>query len=470
MRLICLLFLACLLLAPPAPGSAQAPLPQDPELVAERFFTNPLNLNNIGDPFVLAADGQYFAFATSGGKPFPVWRSDSLQAFGGMRTALRGADWAYQDFWAPEVFAWQGGYVMLYSARRQEDQSLRVGIAFAQEPRGPYRDLGRPLFDFGYAAIDASLFVDDDGAPYLYYARDCSENLVDGLHESHIYGVRLREDLRDTLGEPVLLTRPDRLWELHSGSWLWNEGPALLAHQGRYYLFYSANFYASREYAVGYAVADHPLGPFEKPADNRLMGYLEQDGATLISGPGHNAFFMAGEELFTAYHTHSDPQAPSGVRQMSIGRAGFHADGSPYLNAPALGLVLRPLADLGLVNATKTASLKVGSGQGELLRDGDECTASPAYAWQPEAEAAWAQLRWDSPVMADCMLLYTPPGQQGEARLSLNAAEPLTLNLGAPRQPGEPLILPFGPLPLSDLRLELAPGQQLGEIVVLARP
>ena len=54
-------------------------------------------------------------------------------------------------------------------------------------------------------------------------------------------------------------------WEHKTtGANMWNEGAFMYKHNGKYYLTYSANLWA-REYAVGYAVADSPLGDFVKP-------------------------------------------------------------------------------------------------------------------------------------------------------------------------------------------------------------
>ena len=54
------------------------------------------------------------------------------------------------------------------------------------------------------------------------------------------YGIQLAQDLCSTVGEPVLLAQPDAEWELFSGDTRWNEGPTVIRHDGRYYLFYSA--------------------------------------------------------------------------------------------------------------------------------------------------------------------------------------------------------------------------------------
>ncbi|MBR3018923.1 MAG: hypothetical protein IKH57_17875 [Clostridia bacterium] len=67
-----------------------------------------------------------------------------------------------------------------------------------------------------------------------------------------------------------------------------------------------------KEYSVSVAVADAPLGPYVKQVNNPLLMYTEDETGVTVSGPGHNAFFTVGDELFTSYHTHTYPQAPSG--------------------------------------------------------------------------------------------------------------------------------------------------------------
>lgn len=474
MRAFSLIILVCLLLGGitvPAAAEVKPLSLLDPEKIGDRFYINPLNLSDIGDPFILTANGKYYAFATGGTVGFFVWESEDLRSFGNRQKAFRRAEWASGDYWAPEVYEHEGHYVMYYSARRKSDRSLRVGVAMSDRPEGPYEDpLGEPLFDFGYAAIDASLFIDMEGTPYLYYSRDCSENVVNGRHESHLYAIELDKTLMETVGDPVLLTVPDQLWEKHSGDWRWNEGPSVINENGSYYLYYSANYYASKEYGVGYAVSESPLGPFRKPKGNQLLSYLEDEKRVLISGPGHNSFFQAGHELFTAYHTHRYPLAPSGNRQLNVDRAGFHQDGTAYINGPSLGKRLRPLEDIGMINAVVTAVLTAGSGEPELLRDGDECVAAMAYAWQPDAGSAWVELTWAKPVISDCVLLYPSVEQAGKGSVLINGNDIILFELSAERLPGEPLILHFAAMDITSMRLELEGKPAIGEIKVLTMP
>ncbi len=411
MRIIALFFVMSLLAGTLLPmGAARAEAPALPDGIT---YENPMNVFDIGDPFILPAEGRYYLFATGGTVGFNVWSSDDLQTFQDKQKALKALPWAMGDYWAPEVYAYDGKYVMLFSARWKDNGSLRVGIAFADHPAGPYEEpLGGPLFDLGYAVIDASLYVAEDGTPYMFYSRDCSEYVYNGRNESHIYGVQLTQDLLHFVGEPVPLIQPDTDWEHDGGTWRWNEGPSVLKHDGRYYLYYSANFYASREYAVGVAVADSPLGPYTKQANNPLLTWTGPDDSPTISGPGHNSFFKVGEQWFTAYHTHTYPQNPSGNRRLNIDSAGFHADGTAYLNGPFYGK--RPLPDAvsGYENAAPTAQTNA-----VLLIDGDVGFGPSAldYLWR----GSEAELTFAAPIAPHYVMVYPGADWRGSGTLTL---------------------------------------------------
>ncbi len=300
-------------------------------------YQNPLPIKHIGDPFVLrAADGAYYCYATSAPDGFKAWMSlDLVNWQESVTVYTRQPDsWGVTNFWAPEVVFHAGRYLMQYTARWGENQSLRIGVAASDSPLGPFRDIhNRPMFDLGYAAIDGHVLMDDDGRKFLYFSRDCSENIVDGRHESHLYVAELSNDLLTLKGAPVLLTRPEQAWELRSGDeWRWNEGPFVLKHAGQYYLMYSANCFATPEYAVGYAIAPDPCGPFVKAAHNPVLVASSPD----ISGPGHNSVTVAPDEqtLIIVYHIHTDPEHPGGDRQVCIDRMGFREDGSLYVDGP----------------------------------------------------------------------------------------------------------------------------------------
>lgn len=68
-------------------------------------------------------------------------------------------------------------------------------------------------------------------------------------------------------------------------------------------MMYSANNFAGQNYAVGYATALSPLGPFNKAANNPVLQKNTVKGGT-VSGTGHNSITYSpdGKEMFCVYH------------------------------------------------------------------------------------------------------------------------------------------------------------------------
>jgi beta-xylosidase len=293
-------------------------------------FPEPVT-EQVADPFVLtASDGNYYMYGTNtrpgSSLGFPVLKSTDLQHWTseGKAYTYNPDGWAIKDFWAPEVLEHNGHFYMFYTARDRESDMMKVGVAKADSPEGPFIDMtNRPMLDVDYATIDSSPFVDDDGRIYMYYVKDVSENIVDGIHRSDIYVVELNEDMQP-ISDPVYLISPTQEWEssdLEPG-WMWNEGPSVVKVDGTYYMTYSGNPFWAFEYAIGLATSDSPMGPFEKYENNPVVaGDLDQG----ISGPGHNSIFRSqdGTKYFIAYHTHIDPDARGGERNVRISQVEF---------------------------------------------------------------------------------------------------------------------------------------------------
>ena len=313
------------------------------------FYSNPSRINGIGDPFIIRdhKTGVYTAIATSASIGFYGWDSEDLVNWGSKYWVYQRPEntWSTDSYWAPEVVFYNDAYYMFYTARDKSGRLL-ISVAKSDSAAGPYEDVypEKPVFDFGYAIIDASVFVDDDGRAYMYYSKDCSENVINGQHVSEIYGVELNEDLLSIKGEPVLLTRPDSRWENPQRDWVWNEGPIVQKHNNEYYLAYSANMFESPAYSVGYAKSANPLGPYEKAEENPILAAKQLEG---ISGSGHHSYLNSpdGKELFTAYHTHTVPQKPSGNRQLAIDRALYTEDGKFIVNGPTESYLPAPAND-----------------------------------------------------------------------------------------------------------------------------
>ena len=320
----------------------------------------------------------------TGGK-FKCWSSDSFSSWSYEGDAYTATDKSFgtQSYWAPEVYQWNGAYYMVYSAARPAEGSLSstglrhsIGLAKADSPAGPFTDVyDHPLYAPDYSVIDASLLFDDDGKIYLFYAKDCSENVVDGKKTSQVFGIELAQDLSGTVGEPVLLATPQAAWEKQSGSTLWNEGPCVFKKNGAYYLLFTANYYASAAYSVGYATSASPLGTYTKAAENPI---LRGDGV-YTSGTGHCSVTCSpdGTELYLVYHSHADVTQttnPIANRTPCFDKLTVRPDGRLAVSGASVAMQPIPSGANGLYKkydgVTVTSSFRTLSGNVGNLIDG----------------------------------------------------------------------------------------------------
>ncbi|MGF1584826.1 MAG: glycoside hydrolase family 43 protein [Bacteroidales bacterium] len=301
-------------------------------------FNNPLPVE-FGDPYILkASDGMYYMVGTGGvSDGFKMYSSADLTEWKDEGRIYQGntdASWCVSSFWAPELYEHEGKFYLFYSADwrnnpTNELENFRIGVAVSDQPTGPYTDLfNRPIFDPGYPILDANLHFEDSRV-YLYYSRACykhpveselagwarSEGLFDEIEESWIYGIELKPDFSDVIGEPQLLLRPPVTMEDEQAEWesrsvmsgevnrRWTEGSFIFKVEDVYYMMYSANFYAGPHYAVGYSTADNPLGPFTKAANNPVLEKNVERGG-IVTGTGHNSVTWSpdGKEMLCVYH------------------------------------------------------------------------------------------------------------------------------------------------------------------------
>lgn len=384
-----------------------------------KYYQNPFGITNIGDPYVLrASDNKYYCYPTTPSVDTPgfkVWSSEDLVnwRYEGIALTIDSESWGYKDLWAPEVIEFNGKYMMYFTARWKKNNSLRIGVAVSDSPTGPFKDVhDGPMFDFEYAAIDGNILVDDDGRKYMYYSRDCSENVINGLKESHLYVVELNDYMVSVKGEPQFIMKPEQDWELMPGpNCIWNEGPAIIKRNETYYMMYSANFYQSKYYGLGYATATNPWGPFTKYELNPVTSTAED--MRPISGPGHNSICYSpdGNEMFLVYHTHTDPVKGGGDRQVCIDRMGFRHDGTLYTNAPTITPQPMPSGVNGYYNIAPLAkTIVTGTKEGyrfEALFDGEigMYERFENYEWAAEGNAD-IQMKWDKPYEIESIWIY----------------------------------------------------------------
>ena len=248
----------------------------------------------LADPFIFYENGTYYAYGTGDNDGIPVFISKDLkhwrspQKDGSIRLALHKQDsYGEKWFWAPEVYHINGKYYMYYSAEEH------ICVATADSPLGPFRQTQKQPMMPG-RNIDNSLFIDQDGEAYLFWAK------VDSCNS--IWVCKLDKDLQTPLLESACpCIRMSQNWEKAWPSV--NEGPFVIHHNNTYYLTYSANSYESPLYGLGYATAKHPLGPWVKAAENPI---LQTPGS--LQGSGHHAIFKDKKGTYrVVFHAHYAP-------------------------------------------------------------------------------------------------------------------------------------------------------------------
>lgn len=454
--------------------SAREIVLKDAQDIKDLGYINKEKISNIGDPYLVTENGKYYVTATCDGKGYDIYSSEDLVNWtkeGRIFTSSSTEGWVRSSLWQPQIVIGDDGNYYLYYCGNNDGNSLRIGVAVADSITGPYKDaLDHPLLPYNVATIDPNLYKDDDGRMYLYFSRDCSENIVDGHHTSQLYCIEMETytSIKDDM-DPVLLVTPEQDWELASGDYRWNEGPDILKHDGKYYLFYSGGCYADSTYAIGYAVSDSPMGPFVKYENNPVISSTDS-----VSGPGNNSFFVTldGKELYTCYHTHTIKSIGGGDRKVTIDRCGFRQDGSFYINGPT---TTNQTPYSGHTDLVKVEPIKVSAGatidgrSPNALFDGETLNSKneDLYEWRAtysDEGKVYAEFDFGDAKSIDCIYIYGSKDADYEAS-SINIVfdDGIIQKVYVPSGSEEPVILYFDKVNTSKVRIEVEdPGSSKG--------
>lgn len=241
-------------------------------------YQNPIIPGNLADPAVIFYDGTYYLYATgevNGDNGTCVHTSTNLVDWRRGPVVFQPGQ---PHVWAPDV--WRdpasGRFYLYYTVNQT------VGVADAAGPLGPFT-MRKKFFEH---AIDAHLFRDDDGKLYLYFVQ------LPGFRIT----VQPMASPMEPNGERKVILQPESDWEKRAGHV--TEGPWMIKRQGRYYLIYSGSGADTPDYAVGYATANKPMGPFTRAPHNPIVRRGEG-----VFGPGHGcAIRDAAGKWWHVYH------------------------------------------------------------------------------------------------------------------------------------------------------------------------
>lgn len=231
--------------------------------------------------------------------------------------------------WAPEVHQFGSKWALYYTARVKGTTSTQcIGRATAWSPAGPFIDTrpapvvctNAPSGSGAGGAIDADVFVDDHGTPFLLWKNDGNNPDTCGC-DSKIWSRQLNSDGSAFVGSPRAL--------ISNGGDYTVEAPELIQGRSGLSLLYSAGHYGTTDYRTAVANCAGPLGPCSRTGPT-----LFRSGGGLVGPGGASAVTDRVGRTWLAYH--SGPVDPD-QRRLQIDAIRFDPTG-PVRVTGAIGV------------------------------------------------------------------------------------------------------------------------------------
>ena len=308
---------------------------------AKKTSGNPILPEFHADPEVLFSNqtGKFYIYSTTdgaagwGGYYFTVFSSPDLVNWtheGIMLNLNTDVAWASGNAWAPcieEVKQKDGTYkyYFYFSGHDTKRNRKSIGVAVADTPTGPFKDLGHPIvYDLpegvrGGQQIDVDVFADPvSGKHYLYWGN------------GYMAGAELNDDMVSLKpGTTTVMTPKGGTLQ----DYAFREGAYVFYRNGKYYFHWSVDDTGSPNYHVAYGTSTSPLGKIEVAKDPIV---LIQNPGKDIYGPAHNSVLQipGRDEWYIVYHRihkgYLFPQRmdPGFHRQVCIDRMYFNEDGT----------------------------------------------------------------------------------------------------------------------------------------------
>ncbi|MFM8983962.1 MAG: family 43 glycosylhydrolase, partial [Spartobacteria bacterium] len=127
----------------------------------------------------------------------------------GVALHVKDVPWAKEYMWAPDC-AYKDGTYFFYFPARDKAGEFRIGVATSPSPAGPFKPEPNPIE--GSFSIDPAVFIDDDGAAYMYFG-GLGEH---GKAKSPMVA-RLKDNMKEFAETPKRIEGADFFFE---GAWM----------------------------------------------------------------------------------------------------------------------------------------------------------------------------------------------------------------------------------------------------------
>ena len=293
-----------------------------PETVKTNAVETDIFIADRADPQITKGSDGYYYFTASypmyGGQDKEGYdrvvlrRSETIE---GLKDAEEKVIWdesesdsAFRFIWAPELHEINGKWYVYFAASGQAnnvwDINCHVIACDGTDPyndswsdKGKFQSADGDNFSFTGFSLDMTYF-ECNGVSYVSWAQK------DGLSNVYLATVDKNEPWKTT-SKAMLLTKPDYYWEKVSIPV--NEGPAVMIHDGKVFLAFSASA-TGPEYCIGLMYADETADLLNIDSWTKCSSpLLTSEDLIGEYGPGHNSFVQDenGDWIFV-YHSRSE--------------------------------------------------------------------------------------------------------------------------------------------------------------------
>ena len=320
----------------PEEMTTQAPTeaPTEEETIVEYVYKtvqNPIH-NGGGDPWVVQHEGAYY-YCFSAGNGVCVGKYDSITELkpNGKRVYFAPQGTMYSaEYWAPELHYINGEWYIYVAADDGNNYNHRMYVlkGTSQDPTQPFEMVGQITDPTNKWAIDGTVLQLGGELYFIWSGWEGDVNVAQNLYIAHM------SDPCTIDSERVLLSVPEYNWEMHGEPYV-NEGPAVLQHDGKTFLAYSASGSWTDYYCLGMLTltGDDPMdaASWEK-ATKPQFRYVPH----VAYGPGHNSFCTAPDgSVWMIYHANLVSGTGWQGRSVWIAPVTFDENGNPDLGRPA---------------------------------------------------------------------------------------------------------------------------------------
>lgn len=255
--------------------------------------------------------------------------------------------WAKQGdrAWAAQAVERKGKWYW-YVCCNTADGKDALAVAVADNPQGPWKDaIGKPLAT-GWGFIDPTVFIDDDGTPYLFWGNkgfwygELNDDMVSfkngykevpGYTDPKAFG-ELQSKMDWSIGKNRMMTQ-------------YEEGPWVTKRNGIYYAVYPAG--GVPEY-MGYSTAPTIHGPWT------FRGRIMDEAQNSFTIHGGNITYKGHNYMF--YHNGALPNGGGFHRSTAIEEFKFNDDGTfPFIPFTKEGV--KPVGTINPFNTVEAETM-----------------------------------------------------------------------------------------------------------------